>query len=97
MDRIEKLEKILQEQGLDGLLLFKVANIRYLTGFTGADSYAVVSSSGRAFITDSRYIEQAAKECPDFEVSLFVLYNFMSIIRIKQTNWGLFWKHMWLS
>lgn len=68
MNRIKSLEKILNEQGLDGLFLTKETNIRYMTGFTGAESYAVISPNGRAFITDSRYTEQAHNECKDYEI-----------------------------
>lgn len=68
MDRIKKLEKVLKEQKLDGLFIIRETNIRYMTGFTGSESYAVVSPNGRAFITDSRYTEQAEKECTDYEI-----------------------------
>ncbi|WP_422443716.1 M24 family metallopeptidase [Thermoanaerobacterium sp. DL9XJH110] len=66
--RIESLLDILEKEKLDGLLLIKEPNIRYISGFTGSESYTVVSSKGRAFITDSRYTEQAEQECHDFEV-----------------------------
>lgn len=67
--RIEKLEKLLKGKGLDGLLLTRDSNIRYITGFTSSESYSIVSSTGgRVFITDSRYTEQAEKECVDFEI-----------------------------
>lgn len=68
MNRIGNLEKLLEKNGLDGLLLIKETNIRYLTGFTGSESYAIVSPKGRIFITDSRYTEMAKNECPDFEI-----------------------------
>jgi len=68
MDRIKKLLNILDEQNLDGILLIKDANLRYLSGFTGSESYIVISTKGKVFITDSRYIEQAVQECHGFEV-----------------------------
>jgi len=68
MERIAKLLSILQEHNLDGMLLVKDANLRYLSGFTGSESYAVISKKGRAFITDYRYTEQAEQECPGFEI-----------------------------
>lgn len=75
MDRIEKLLNILQDQNLDGILLIKDANLRYLSGFTGSESYIVISKKGKVFITDSRYTEQAEQECPGFEIIKWRLPN----------------------
>lgn len=66
--RAEKLIEMLQKENLDGIFLQKDANIRYLSGFTNSDSYLLLNSSNKAIITDSRYTEQAEKECPDYEV-----------------------------
>lgn len=68
MERIQNIERKLQEQHLDGLFMTRDTNIRYMTGFTGSESFAVISPNGRAFITDSRYTEWAEKECVDFEI-----------------------------
>lgn len=68
MNRIEKLVERLKNDKLDGILLVKDSNIRYMCGYTGADSYVVISEFARAFITDSRYTEQAETECVGFEV-----------------------------
>lgn len=68
MKRVDKLMDVLKEQELDGLFIVKDANIRYLSGFTGSESYMVISQECRAFITDSRYTEQAERECRDFEI-----------------------------
>ena len=68
MNRIEKLAKKIKAEDLDGILLIKDSNIRYITGFTGSDSFAVISEINRGFITDSRYTEQAEEECEGFEV-----------------------------
>lgn len=68
MKRIKDLEKILENKHLDGLLIIKDSNIRYITGFTSSESYAIVSPKGRAFITDSRYTEQAQREVINFDI-----------------------------
>jgi Xaa-Pro aminopeptidase len=49
---------------IDALILTKPANVTYVTGFSGEDSWAVVSRGAVYLLTDSRYIEQAQKECP---------------------------------
>jgi len=47
----------------DCLIATKPANVTYLTGFTGEDSWAVVLPGAVILVTDSRYTEQAAAQC----------------------------------
>lgn len=68
MNRIERLLKRTKELGLESLFLNNVQNIRYISGYTGADSYILISPKGKWFITDYRYTEQAKEECVGFEV-----------------------------
>lgn len=68
MKRLTQLKEKLKSQGLDGILLVNDSNIRYVSGFTGSDSYVVVTPEDNAFVTDSRYTEQAESECKDFRV-----------------------------
>lgn len=58
----------MEEKDIPALFITKKTNLRYLSGFTGSDSYGLISSKGFFFITDMRYTEQAERECPDFEV-----------------------------
>jgi Xaa-Pro aminopeptidase len=45
-----------------------IANIRWLTGFTGSSGFAIVGQDRREFFTDFRYTERAAAEVSaDFE------------------------------
>lgn len=53
----------LRAGGIDGLILTKPENVTYLTGFAGEDSWAIVTKTGLYLLTDSRYTEQAEKEC----------------------------------
>ena len=66
--RIAGLISQLDAKHLDALLLTNQANIRYMTGFTGWDSFALVGRNVRAFITDSRYMEWAKRECKGFDI-----------------------------
>ncbi|KUO68746.1 MAG: hypothetical protein APF77_14665 [Clostridia bacterium BRH_c25] len=68
MCRVQKLEEILKAGNLDGMLLVNDSNIRYISGFTGSESYVIISAKARIFITDSRYTEQAEAECDGFEI-----------------------------
>jgi Xaa-Pro aminopeptidase len=42
-------------------------NVRYLTGFTGSNGMAVVGRDVRRFMTDFRYVEQAAAQIDGFD------------------------------
>jgi Xaa-Pro aminopeptidase len=48
-------------------LITEPTNLRYVTGFTGSNGFAVVGPSIRRFVTDFRYVEQAKVEVADFD------------------------------
>jgi Xaa-Pro aminopeptidase len=60
--RSERLLGLIGEAGIDVMLVTNLLNVRYLTGYTGSNGVAVVGPRTRAFITDFRYVEQAAEE-----------------------------------
>jgi len=53
---------LLEAEGLDALLVTSLANIRYLTGFSGSAGLAVVTRADALLVTDFRYDEQARAE-----------------------------------
>jgi Xaa-Pro aminopeptidase len=61
-DRAERLLALLPEAEVDALLVSALINVRYLTGFAGSNGLAVVGPQTRTFVTDFRYVEQAADE-----------------------------------
>jgi Xaa-Pro aminopeptidase len=65
--RGKKLSARLPELEIDALLVTRLPNVRYLTGFTGSNGQALVTSSGDGdvFMTDGRYTEQSRREVPD--------------------------------
>ena len=54
----------LPEIGADAMLVTKLVNVRYLTGFSGSAGIVLVGGED-VFFTDSRYEEQSAWEVPD--------------------------------
>jgi Xaa-Pro aminopeptidase len=62
--RVGAIRKRLSGNRIDGLILTKPANVTYVTGFSGEDSWAIVAARAVYVLTDSRYTEQARKECP---------------------------------
>ena len=65
--RADRVAALLAERELDALLVTNLMNVRYLTGFTGTNGLALISGDERLFVTDFRYVEQAAAQVPDFE------------------------------
>lgn len=68
MGKIEKIVSALEEHGLDGILITSPYNRRYASNFTGTAGTVLISREKSVFITDFRYVEQAAKQCKGFEI-----------------------------
>jgi Xaa-Pro aminopeptidase len=67
-DRCERLEALLDDAEVDLLLVSELVNVRYLTGYTGSNGLVLIGQGMRSFVTDFRYVEQAAEEVdPAFE------------------------------
>ena len=64
MSRADRVAAALE---VDALLITDPVNLRYVTGFTGSNGIAVVGRDIRRFITDFRYVEQAAQEVEGFD------------------------------
>jgi len=67
-DRISTVRGYLDRFGVDAVVFFGLANIRYLAGFTGSDGVLIVTREGGCFLTDSRYTTQASFEVAGVEV-----------------------------
>lgn len=68
--RRQKLLQQLKAADLEGLLVTNFVNVTYLTGFTGDDSFLLVSRAATILISDGRYTTQLSQECPDLEVHI---------------------------
>ncbi|HEX2435574.1 MAG TPA: aminopeptidase P family N-terminal domain-containing protein, partial [Solirubrobacterales bacterium] len=75
-DRVERLAALVAERELDRLLVGDLvrpgdsdrsgmANLRYLTGFSGTSGLCVVGGAAPVFVTDFRYTERARRELPE--------------------------------
>ena len=65
--RRNKIASQLRKEGTDALLVTNFINVTYLTGFTGDDSYLLVTPKGAIFISDERYTTQLGEECPELD------------------------------
>ena len=66
--RLQKLRGVLNEKGLDALLISSPENRRYLSGFTGSAGHLLVSRVEAVLATDFRYVEQALQQAPEFRI-----------------------------
>ncbi|MCX6344269.1 MAG: aminopeptidase P family protein [Armatimonadetes bacterium] len=72
-ERLSKLRNIMVEKGLGALLVTDLANVFYLSGFTGSTAALVVTADDAFIMVDSRYAIQAREECKDVTVKDFAI------------------------
>ena len=63
-NRVRTISRELKKSSVNCLIITKPANVTYVTGFLGEDSWALVINGRSFLVTDSRYTEQAQNECP---------------------------------
>jgi Xaa-Pro aminopeptidase len=68
--RLASVQKRLEAEGIDALLVTNMTNVRYLSGFTGTNGYVLVAGRGVRFLTDGRYRLQAGEQVRHAEVQI---------------------------
>ncbi|MCE5343973.1 MAG: Xaa-Pro peptidase family protein [Eubacteriales bacterium] len=68
MTRTERLKATLGLEKREAVVVYKPANLFYLTGFTG-EGLALLGAEHQAVLTDFRYTEQAQRQCEGFEIA----------------------------
>lgn len=68
--RLRKIQRKIEEQDLDALLVSSQANRFYLSGFRGDEEsgYLLITTKKAFLLTDSRYTEEAVNEAAGFEI-----------------------------
>jgi len=69
-DRCKRLQAHLRQRQADALLVTSPVDVRYLSGFTGEDSWLLVGKGKGWLITDGRFVEESERDCPDFAVTI---------------------------
>ena len=70
--RRDALRRKLDAIGVDALLVTRLSNVRYLTGFTGSNAQCIVGRERDHLFTDGRYDEQASHESPDVPRTIYL-------------------------
>jgi len=65
-ERCRRLRAALAERGIEALLVTDPAEVRYLSGFTGEDSWLLVGKGRGRVITDGRFAEEVRRLAPGF-------------------------------
>ncbi len=61
-----KVQNVLKQKKLDAVLVSDGYNMRYLSGFTGATGYLLITENSRTLFTDFRYTVAAKAQASDF-------------------------------
>jgi Xaa-Pro aminopeptidase len=61
-DRLPRVRAAMAAAQVEALLVTKLVNLRYLTGFTGSDGLLLVLPHEQVFVTDGRYRDQATDQ-----------------------------------
>lgn len=70
-DRVARLRARFASEGIDGLLVTNLTNVRYLTGFSGTNGQVLVTDSAATFFSDARYRERARDVVEGAEIAIY--------------------------
>ncbi len=67
--RLTGVRQQMAKRGIDAFLISNLANVNYLSGFTGSAGAAIITPDRDILLVDGRYILQAGEEAKGFELS----------------------------
>lgn len=67
-NRLWRLRERMAAENVPAILVQNPLNVGYLSGFTGSTAVLLVTPDRSVFITDSRYVIQAGRECAGWEL-----------------------------
>ncbi len=70
-ERSEGLRAELDKVGLECMLVTRIENVRYLTGFQGSNGAVLMTPDAALLMTDGRYREQANRQAPGWDVLIY--------------------------
>lgn len=66
--RLDAARRLLETSSLDALIVSRIQNVRYLSGFTGSSAALLISGTRALLVTDARYEQQASVEAAGWSV-----------------------------
>lgn len=86
MNGLQRLQSYLVQKDCHAMLITSPTNLHYFAGFTGTTAVAFVTPNQAFLFTDSRYTEQANKQCQGYEVIQYTNSIWSSICDVIRTN-----------
>lgn len=86
LKRREGLRKSLRQWDARAVLVTNPTNVTYLTGFTGDDSYLLVSEELDLLLSDPRYEEQIGEECPGLKTFIRKPGELLPNVTVRELN-----------
>lgn len=71
MSNLARLRAAMAAKNIPALIVSDIANVGWLTGFSGTFGYAIVAPESAVFVTDSRYTLQAAEQVKEMPTEWF--------------------------
>lgn len=65
---MERLLEYMEQAGLQAMYISRPINVKYISHYTGEDSFLLITPEKKFFLTDPRYTEQVSYECPEYEI-----------------------------
>ena len=66
-NRLQRLRQQLAQKEIEAIWISQPENLYYLSGCEGLEGYLLIGE-GNLLVTDFRYVEQARRQSPDFEI-----------------------------
>jgi len=87
--RLSRVRDYLREHNLEGVIVSKPENRRYLSGFTGSAGMLLIGAEEARLITDFRYTEQASQQAPNYTIVKHApdIYDTLAA-EIKSLGWS---------
>lgn len=76
-----KIKDFLSNNNLDAIYISSLVNIRYISRFTGSAAKMICTKDMNYLLVDTRYVEQAKKQCSNVEVILDDRINTLELIK----------------
>ncbi len=86
LKRRDRLRKIIRQEQAEGVVVTNPVNVRYLTGFTGGDSYLLVTQESDLLLSDPRYEEQISEQAPELQAFIRQPGELLAMVTTRELN-----------
>lgn len=71
-NRVQRLRQVVPNYKIDGIIVNKLENVAYLSGFVGSSGTLLITEDAQYLLTDFRYLQQAVSQAPEFTIIDFM-------------------------